>query len=206
MKILRGKELLTIEQRQEWMTPLNGEWELATYYTFSQQDLEIINRHRRLQPVRLCRPISITSLSGLSLTAIWEVQDFLLDFLAKQLDIEPKVFSLYARRENTLWDYLKELRKEYGFTTFTSNDYRRLLKYLFKIAMENGNTIHLIREALDELSRLKIILPTITTIERVVWEAQHRAAERIYNLIHSALTINQKEKLDKLIKPIVGTG
>lgn len=47
MKILRGKELLTAEQRQEWLTPPNGEWELATYYTFSQHDLEIINRHRR---------------------------------------------------------------------------------------------------------------------------------------------------------------
>jgi TnpA family transposase len=207
VKILRGKELLTIEQRQEWMTPPNGEWELATYYTFSQHDLEIINRHRRdYNRLGFAVQLALLRYPGWSLTDIWEVPDFLLDFLAKQLDIEQKVFSKYARRENTLWDHLKEIREEYGFTTFTPNDYRRLLKYLFKLAMENGNTIHLIREALDELRRSKIILPAITTIERLVWEAQHRAEERIHSLIHSALTINQKKKLDKLIEPIVGTG
>lgn len=206
MKILRGKELLTTEQRQEWMTPPNGEWELATYYTFSQHDLEIINRHRRdYNRLGFAVQLALLRYPGWSLTDILEVPDFLLDFLAKQLNIEPKVFSLYARRENTLWDHLKEIREEYGFTTFTPSDYRRLLKYLFKLAMENGNTIHLIREALDELRRSKIILPAITTIERVVWEARHRAEERIYSLIHSALTTNQKKKLDKLIEPIVGT-
>lgn len=135
-----------------------------------------------------------------------EIPNFLLDYLAKQLNIEPGVFSLYARRENTLWDHLKEIREEYGFTSFTTNHYRRFLKYLYKLALEKGNTVHLIREALDEMRRSKIILPAITTIERVVWEARHRAEERIYRQIHTALSSYQKQKLDKLIEPVIGTG
>ncbi|MEK4924924.1 Tn3 family transposase [Cytobacillus sp. FSL R5-0569] len=189
------------------MTPPNGEWELATYYTFSQHDLEIINRHRRdYNRLGFAVQLALLRYPGWSLTDIKEIPDFLLDYLAKQLDIEPGVFSLYARRGNTLWDHLKEIRKEYGFTTFTTSDYRRLLKYLFKLALENGNAIHLIRAALDELRRSKIILPAITTIERVVWEARHRAEERIYRQIHVSLTSYQKQKLDKLIEPVVGTG
>ncbi len=111
---------------------------------------------------------------------------------------------MYARRENTLWDHLKEIREEYEFTTFTTNDYRRVLKYLFYLALENGNAVHLIHSALDELRRSKIILPAITTIERVVWEARNRAEERIYRQIHSSLTSYQKQKLNKLIEHMIG--
>ncbi|WP_349772230.1 Tn3 family transposase [Brevibacillus borstelensis] len=204
---MRGKELLTTDQRLEWMAPPNGEWELATYYTFSQHDLDIINRHRRdYNRLGFAVQLALLRYPGWSITDMKEIPDFLLDYLAKQLDIEPGVFSLYARRENTLWDHLKEIREEYGFTTFTTNDYRRLLKYLFKLALENGNAVHLIRSALDELRRSKIILPAITTIERVVWEARNRAEERIYRQIHSSLTSYQKQNLDKLIEPVIGTG
>ncbi|MED1646637.1 Tn3 family transposase [Brevibacillus agri] len=189
------------------MTPSNGEWELATYYTFSQHDLDIINRHRRdYNRLGFAVQLALLRYPGWSITDMKEIPDFLLDYLAKQLDIEPGVFSLYARRENTLWDHLKEIREEYRYTTFTTNDYRRLLKYLFKLALENGNAVHLIRSALDEMRRSKIILPAITTIERVVWEARHRAEERIYRLIHLSLTSSQKQKLDKLIEPVIGTG
>lgn len=45
----RGKELLTADQRAEFVKiPADlTEQELETYYTFSQYDLEIIKRHRR---------------------------------------------------------------------------------------------------------------------------------------------------------------
>lgn len=207
MKILRGKELLTTDQRQELMTPPNGEWELASYYTFSEHDSEIINHHRRdYNRLGFAVQLALLRYPGWSLSDIKEIPESLIDFIAKQLDIDPEVFPLYARRENTLWDHLKEIREEYGYTTFAISDYRRLLKYLFKIALENGNTTHLIREALDNLRRSKIILPAITTIERVIWEARNRAEEHIYNLIYSGLTINQKMKLDKLIEPTTDTG
>lgn len=44
---VRGRELLTQEQRKLLMQMPCEEWELATYYTFSNQDLIIINNHRR---------------------------------------------------------------------------------------------------------------------------------------------------------------
>jgi hypothetical protein len=47
MKIARGRELLTPEQRQAFMQIPEDEWVLGTYYTFSKRDLEIINKRRR---------------------------------------------------------------------------------------------------------------------------------------------------------------
>lgn len=47
MKIARGRELLTPEQRQALMQIPEDEWVLGTYYTFAKRDLEIINKRRR---------------------------------------------------------------------------------------------------------------------------------------------------------------
>lgn len=47
MKVARGRELLTSEQRQAHMQIPEDEWVLGTYYTFSKRDLEIINKRRR---------------------------------------------------------------------------------------------------------------------------------------------------------------
>lgn len=46
---LRGGEILTKEQRLEFTSiPENlSDSDIARYYTFSQADIEIINRHRR---------------------------------------------------------------------------------------------------------------------------------------------------------------
>lgn len=47
MKIARGRELLTPEQREALMQIPEDEWVLGTCYTFSKRDLEIINKRRR---------------------------------------------------------------------------------------------------------------------------------------------------------------
>ena len=44
MKIARGRELLTPEQRQSFMQIPEDEWILGTYFTFSKRDLEIVCR------------------------------------------------------------------------------------------------------------------------------------------------------------------
>ncbi len=47
MKIVRGKELLTPEQRQALMQIPEDKWVLGTCCTFAKRDLEIINKRRR---------------------------------------------------------------------------------------------------------------------------------------------------------------
>ncbi|SEG88346.1 protein of unknown function [Bacillus sp. ok061] len=60
---MRGKELLTPVQREELLyISVEAEHELALHYTFSAEDLEIINQHRRDHnrlgfAVQLSRPI-----------------------------------------------------------------------------------------------------------------------------------------------------
>lgn len=68
MKVARGRELLTSEQRQVLMQIPEDEWVLGTYYTFSKRDLEIINKRRREEkPFRVRRSISCSSISRLAI-------------------------------------------------------------------------------------------------------------------------------------------
>lgn len=77
---MRGKELLTSDQREEFLRPSDiTEWDLATFYTFSNHDLGVINRHRRDHnrlgfAVQLC----LLRYPGWSLTDVKEVEHILV--------------------------------------------------------------------------------------------------------------------------------
>src|SRR5699024_7844012 len=70
---------------------------------------------------------------------------------------------------------------------------------LLNLALENGNTVYLIRNAIDVLRKEKIILPAIPTIERMVWLAKTRAEKKIYSILNRNLYGSHKNGLEKLI-------
>ena len=72
-------------------------------------------------------------------------------------------------------------------------------KHLHQLALENGDAIHLLHECIDFLRKNKIILPAITTLERIVWEARAMAEKKLFNTVSQSLTNEQKEKLEDII-------
>lgn len=65
--------------------------------------------------------------------------------------------------------------------------------------MENNNVISLIKLAINEIKKQKIILPGITTIEKIVSEAISKADEKIFKSINDSITSEQKYKLDMIL-------
>lgn len=200
MKITRGRELLTPEQRQTLMQIPEDEWVLGTYYTFSKQDLEVINKRKREEnrlgfAIQLC----VLRYPGWSYNNNKGIPDPVVNYISKQIGATSSSLSLYPQRENTLWDHLKEIRREYDFVTFTLKEYRKTFKYLFQLVLENGDAIHLLHEVIDFLRKNKIILPAITTLERMVWEARAMAERKLFNTISKSLSNDQKMKLEEII-------
>ncbi|WP_373894770.1 Tn3 family transposase [Virgibacillus sp. CBA3643] len=205
---MRGKELLTKNQRREWMDLSElTEWELATYYTFSPDDLKIIDQHRRSHnrlgfAVQLC----LLRYPGWSLTDVKNVPENALGYIARQIQVDPAVFNRYAERSPTRREHLREIRTEYGYRNFNLNEYRNISRLLVQHAMQNGHAVHLLQTAVDEMRRQKIIFPNITTIERLVWESRNRAEENIYRELNHSLSHEQKQKLDQLLESSMGNG
>lgn len=198
----RVRELLTTEERLQFLLipPDLGEWELGTYFTFTQHDLEIIQQRRRNHnrlgfAVQLC----VLRYLGWTLSDLKEVPVQVLRYIAKQINADVESFASYGEREATKYEHLEEIRKEYGYQTFTLSEYRSLCKHLFNHAMANGNPLHLIQLALEDLRKRKIILPSMATIERAVWETRKRTEEKIFKLLSSSLTEMQFAKLDRVL-------
>lgn len=200
MKIARGRELLTPEQRQAFMQIPEDEWILGTYFTFSKRDLEIVNKRRREENrLGFAVQLAVLRYPGWPYTHIKSIPDSVIQYISKQIGVSPSSLDHYPQRENTLWDHLKEIRSEYDFVTFTLSEYRMTFKYLHQLALENGDAIHLLHECIDFLRKNKIILPAITTLERMVWEARAMAEKKLFNTVSKSLTNEQKEKLEGII-------
>jgi len=98
------------------------ERELEIHYTFSQHDLEIINRHKRDHTylgfsVQLC----VLRYPRWSLSSVEPVPDYVIEYIAKQIDADPDSFSLYAKRGSTRHEHLEETRQVYGYQNFTAS-------------------------------------------------------------------------------------
>ncbi|AKG05845.1 hypothetical protein AAV35_013740 (plasmid) [Salimicrobium jeotgali] len=169
MSIARGRELLTNEQRQSFIKVPEDELVVGTYYTFSNSDLELINKRRRDEN-RLGFAVQLAVLRhpGWSYTHIKNIPTSLLTYIANQINADPSSIRRYPQRENTLWDHLKEIRTKFKFVAFTLKEYRKTFKHLYQLALENGESMYLLDEGLKFLRKNKVILPAITTLERMV--------------------------------------
>src|SRR5690625_1896477 len=158
MKIARGRELLTPEQRLTIMQIPEDEWILVTYFTFSKRDLEIINRRRREENrLGFAVQLAVLRYPGWPYTHIKSIPDSVIHYISKQISATPSSLSLYPQRENTLWDHLKEIRNEYDFVSFNLKEYRMAFKYIHKLALENGDAIYLLHEVIDIIRKNKLI-------------------------------------------------
>jgi TnpA family transposase len=174
---------------------------LGNYFTLDPHDLEIVKRHRKdSNCLGFAVQICVLRYTGWTLLDIKELPMKILEYIASQIEVEPGEFKFYGKRENTKYDHIQEIIKEYGYVRFTGKQYRELLEILHHYAMESSNSIYLIDIALKELRSRKIILPTISTIERAVWLARKKAEVHIFQIIFKQLTSIQKSKLDLLLE------
>lgn len=195
------KELLTPEQRKEILS-LNdlSEFEFTYYYSLSDYDIEVVNRHRRdHNRLGFALQLCILRNPGCTLNSMLEIPDNLIAYVAKQIDVDPDVFSAYAKRDTTRREHLEEIRQVYGYRNLNNSNYRTISNDLLKSALENGSTMYLVRTTLNLLRKGKIILPVIPTIERLVWLARSRAEKRIYAILTRDLSKGQKYELEKLV-------
>ncbi len=194
--------LLTEDQRLEFtQIPQNiSEYEIAKYYTFSTYDIDIINKHRRdYNRLGFAVQLALLRNPGWSLISINNIPESVLDYIAEQIKVNPKEFELYAQRENTRLEHLQEIRELYGFKNYTDQHTQCLIQTLLPYAIENDNVISLIKLSINKIRKQKVILPGITTIEKVVSEVITKADEEFIEIVNNNITNEQKYKLDMLI-------
>lgn len=196
----RGRELLTKDQRASFMKFPDSDEIIGSYYTFSNEDIKIIKSHRKEEnQLGFAVQLAIIRYPGWSYTSFKNIPDEIIKYIAKQISASPRALKNYAKRENTIWNHIKEIRKIYGFTLFSDEIQERTKTHLIGCALENDDKLFLIYTCICYLRDNRVILPAMTTLESLVWEAKEEAEEIVINTILNYLDSDQRQKLGEVV-------
>lgn len=196
------RELLSPAQRLQFteIPHFITQRDLARYYTFSNDELRVIKQRRRPHnrlgfAVQLCYlrfPGRVWSLEEI-------VPESVIFYIASQLQLDPTLIREYSQRDTTRREHLADIQQEFGFRAFNTSIYKQLSKWLLPFAISSDQGMALVGALVDEMRFRKIIIPAISTVERLAWEVRHRAQKLVCVELTKNLTQLQKIALDKLL-------
>jgi TnpA family transposase len=197
------RELLAPSQRAQF-TELPATFDdrtLAHFYTLSEQDLQLIRRHRRASTqLGFAVQLGYARFPGRVLRVGEDAHPQILAMLASQLGIDRAAFSDYLHgRDTTRREHVLELQRDFGFRSFSATIYRELAGWLLPIALTNDLGTILVGALIDELRDRKVLAPALSTIERLAWETRRRAERLVFVRLSAALTDVQRAQLDALL-------
>lgn len=174
--------------------------DIARYYTFSNEELKIIKERRRPHnrlgfAVQLCYLRFPGRVWNLGET----VPESVLSYIASQLKLDSIIIGEYSQRDTTRREHLGEIQHLFGFHTFNISTYKQLSKWLLPFALSSDKGMALVGALIDEMRLRQIIIPAISTVERLAWEVRHRAQKLVCLELTKNLTPLQKTELDKLL-------
>lgn len=197
------RELLSAAQRAHLLdVPASmSEQMQARYYTLSEDDLTLIKQRRRNHN-RLGFAVQLAYLRypGRTWAANEEACPLVVSYLAEQLKVNPMSLVHYAQdREATRYEHLAELEKVYGFRPFTTQEYREMAVFLLPLAHKTDSGIVLVSSLVEEMRTRRIIIPALSTIERLGWETRRRAQRNVYRSLTEGLTDLQRTQLKAML-------
>ena len=200
------RAVLSDEQRAALLALPDDETLLVQHWTLSRDDLAIIVRRRRPHN-RLGFAIQLCALRypGRFLRPGELIPDTPLAFVAEQLQVGPEVLADYATRGPTRYEQLDALRDAFGFMPLSRPLRTTLQEWLLPIALTTTSGARLARVMLDECRRRRIIVPGISSVERMVAQALLDAERHVAEHLARGLDARQRRLLDALLLPHTGT-
>ena len=196
------RTILSAAERSALLAIPTDEGDLIRYYTLDEQDLALVHQ-RRGGHNRLGFAVHLCSLRfpGSALPHDTPPPQALLAWVARQLDLEPGLWSHYARRAETRREHLRELQFWLGLTPFGGHHFRAEVEHLIELATQTDRGIALATVLVERLRRQRVILPPLDVIERVCAHALIRGTRRVYEALTAPLTACQRDALDELLQP-----
>ena len=195
---------LTDRQREALLHLPVDQGELLRHYTLSDEDLGHIRQRRRAHnrfgfALQLC----VLRYPGRVLAPGELIPAQVSDFIAAQLGLTSDDLLLYAAREETRHEHLADLRRIYGYRSFSGRGARDLREWIAREAEAATSNEDLARRFVAECRRTRTILPGSSTIERLCADSLVEAERRIEDLIAHRITPTLSENLAHLLEDTV---
>jgi TnpA family transposase len=192
---------LTDRQKDALLRLPTSQVDLLRHYTLSDEDLVHIRQRRRPHnrfgfALQLC----VLRYPGRILAPGELIPAEVVEFIGAQLGLHADTLGDYAAREETRHEHLSELRVLYGFRTFSGRGARELRDWLFRDAEMAVSNEDVAQRFVAECRRTRMVLPAISTIERLCATAQVDAERRIETRIAGRLASRIREQLHALLE------
>ena len=198
------RTILTARQRAALFDLPTDEAARLTHYILDDDDIDYI-RTRRHPRNRMGFALQLCALRfpGRLLKPGEVIPEEISRSIAAQLGLKPDDLMRYATREETRREHLATLRKIYGYRMFTGKHARAMKAWLAEQAEASRSSEDLVRRFTEEARRRQIILPGISTIERLCADTLVAAERRIESRIAARLDDTMCERLDTLLEETI---
>lgn len=196
------RTILTPAQRAALLALPADRADLARHHTLGEAELAVINRRRRDRN-RLGFALQLCALRypGRLLQPGERIPAPFVAFAAEQIGAHPGTLADYAFRENTRYEHSAALQDALGYRPFEGRARREAEAWLDQAAMLTSSGSELAVALRDELRRRRIIVPAVTTLERLCVAALVRAERRVlHDLVHD-LDRERIARLEALLTP-----
>ena len=201
------RTVLTSRQRSALFSLPQHEADLLRHYTLSDEDLQHIEARRRSRnKLGFALQLCVLRYPGRLLAPGEFVPPAVVDFIGRQLDLDGYELADYAVRTETRHEHLAELRRLYGFRSFSGRAARELNDRLREEAPLARSNEDLARRLVDACRQTQTILPATTTIERLCADALVDAERRIEARIAERVPSGLRHELEHLLNETVDAG
>ncbi|BCH67492.1 hypothetical protein RvVAT039_pl03250 (plasmid) [Agrobacterium vitis] len=196
----RRKLLKSDERRAVFGVPTDDDG-LIRHYTLSLSDrLEIQTRRRPPNQLGFAVQLCLMRYPGRTLMSGESLPLATLGFIARQLDIEPHEFNLYARRQPTRMEHVAFLLSYLGMRTPTSEDRRMALSAAIEVAAATDKGVTIVNAIVAAFRERNVLLPAEDVIERLGLAARAVARRRAEAALLAGFSEARLVNLDNLLK------
>lgn len=177
---------------------------LIQHYTLADDDIDYIKTRRRPENmIGFALQLCALRYPGRLLKSGEVIPEAVSRYIAAQLGLKSEDLLTYAARRQTRQQHLNVLCKLYGYKLFSGKCLKQMKAWLDQQAEWAETNEGLVRSFVVECRRRQIILPGITTIERLCADALVAAERRIESRIVKRLANRMRNSLDSLLNETV---
>lgn len=207
----RKHELLTDAERQQLIGIPDDRDQLARLYTFEPSDIEIVGvRREKRNRLGIALQLALLRHPGMSLAQLLqdrgEVPVQLLEYVAAQLGLPESVLADYAIREQTMTDHARALAEALDMRGPVRADIPFMIDAAAQSAWPTDKGMVIASGVMSALREAKILLPSVSTIERASIAGRARARKQAAHALVATLSCNQIDMLDTLFDEADGKG
>ena len=180
--------------------------QLARFFYLSPDDLAFVARRRR-RPNQLGCAVQLCTLRflGTFLPDPTQVPTVVVDTLAAQLHVASPELAAYGQRVSTWYEHQTGVVAYLGYAPFEAAQAFRLTRWLYaQVATSTVRSSVLFDLATAHLVTLRVVLPGVTVLARLIARVRERTGRHIYRQLVARLNAAQQLALEALLVVVPG--